>query len=153
MKFWRNAAALLMVSHPETTHRGSHSTHKDVKNEGRSDYMYENKARATKCHAKNTAFYTKMHPLRSNRQQSSGPFGRSCRNRPTIRGEMTPATVVELFKKLRIGDAENFIEISARSFDPGEVQVIDDDGEGELAEVVAVHFEFFESLAVAGADS
>ena len=36
-------------------------THKDVKNEGRSDYVYENKAHTTKCHAKNAAFYTKMH--------------------------------------------------------------------------------------------
>src|ERR1019366_6694858 len=107
MKFWRNAAALLSVFHPETTHTGNHSTHKDVKNEGRSDYIYENKARATKCHAKNTAFYTKMHPLRGNRQQSSGPFGRLCTNCTTIRGEMTPATVVALFKKLRVGDAED----------------------------------------------
>ena len=38
-------------------------THKDVKNEGRTDYVYENKVRATKCHAKNAVFYTKMHPL------------------------------------------------------------------------------------------
>src|ERR1035438_8448151 len=43
MKFWRNAAALLMVFHPETTHTGSHSTPKDVKNEGRPGYVYENK--------------------------------------------------------------------------------------------------------------
>jgi hypothetical protein len=69
-------------------------THKDVKNEGRSDYMYENKARATKCHDRNAAFYTKMHPLHGNRQQSSGPFGRLCTSCATIRGEMTPATVV-----------------------------------------------------------
>ena len=43
MKFWRNAAALLMVFHPETTHTGNHSTPKDVKNEGRPGYVYENK--------------------------------------------------------------------------------------------------------------
>src|ERR1017187_804953 len=43
MKFWRNAAALLMVFHPETTHPGNHSTPKDVKNEGRPGYVYENK--------------------------------------------------------------------------------------------------------------
>src|ERR1039458_7714859 len=107
MKFWRNAAALLTVFYPETTHTGSHSTPKDVKNEGRSDYMYENKARGTKCHAKNAAFYTKMHPLHGNRQQSSGPFGRLCTNFATIRGEMTPSTVVALLKKLRVGDAED----------------------------------------------
>ena len=92
MKFWRNAAGLLMVFHPETTHSESHSSHKDVKNGGRSDYMHENKARATKCHAKNAAFYTKMPTLRGNPQQSSGPFGRLCTNCATIWGEMTPAT-------------------------------------------------------------
>jgi hypothetical protein len=43
MKFWRNAAALLTVFHPETTHTGNHSTPKDVKNEGRPGYVYENK--------------------------------------------------------------------------------------------------------------
>ena len=43
MKFWRNPAALLMVFHPETTHTGNHSTPKDVKNEGRPGYVYENK--------------------------------------------------------------------------------------------------------------
>ena len=53
-------------------------THKDVKNEGRPDYVYENKARATKCHAKYAVFYTKMHPLHVSRQQSSGPFVRRC---------------------------------------------------------------------------
>src|ERR1035441_2679336 len=42
MKFWRNAAALLMVFHPEITHTGSHSTPKDVKNEGRPGKVYEN---------------------------------------------------------------------------------------------------------------
>src|ERR1039458_9000960 len=43
MKFWRNAAALLTVFHPETTHTGNHSTPKDVKNEGRPGKVYENK--------------------------------------------------------------------------------------------------------------
>jgi len=43
MKFWRNAAALLTVFRPETTHTGNHSTPKDVKNEGRPGYVYENK--------------------------------------------------------------------------------------------------------------
>ena len=96
MKFWRNAAALPMVFHPKTTHCGNHSTPKDVKNEGRPGYMYENKVRATKCHVKNAAFYTKTYPSHGNRQQSSGPFGRLCSNCATIRGELTPATVVAL---------------------------------------------------------
>jgi hypothetical protein len=43
MKLWRNAAALLTVFHPKTTHTGNHSTPRDVKNEGRSDYVYDNK--------------------------------------------------------------------------------------------------------------
>jgi|ERR1039458_3762961 hypothetical protein len=43
MKFRRNAAALLTVFHPESTHTGNHSTPKDVKNEGRPGYVYENK--------------------------------------------------------------------------------------------------------------
>src|ERR1019366_9733932 len=48
MKFWRNAAALLTVFHPETTHTGSHSNPKDVKNEGRPGYVYENKGEMDK---------------------------------------------------------------------------------------------------------
>src|ERR1035437_4489164 len=43
MKLWPNAAALLTVFHPKTTHSGNHSTRKDVKNEGRSEYVDENK--------------------------------------------------------------------------------------------------------------
>ena len=107
MKFWRKAAALLTVFYPQTTHTGNHSSHKDVKNEGRSDYVYENKARATKCHAKNAVFYTKIYPSHDNRQQSSGPFGRSCTNFATIRGELTPATGVALLENLCIGGAED----------------------------------------------
>jgi hypothetical protein len=60
---------------------------------------------------------------------------------------MTPATVATVRMKLPIGDGKNLVEIGARGFDLGEVQVIDDDGERELAEVVAIHFEFFERLA------
>ena len=41
-------------------------THRDVKNEGTSGDVYENKGRATKCTHINTAFYTKMHELRDN---------------------------------------------------------------------------------------
>ena len=43
MKFWRNAAALLTIFHPEITHSGNHSTPKDVKNDDRSGKVYENK--------------------------------------------------------------------------------------------------------------
>ena len=48
MKFWRNAAALLTVFHPKTTHTGNHSTPKDVKNEGRPGKVYENKGQRDK---------------------------------------------------------------------------------------------------------
>ena len=44
-------------------------TLRDVKNEDRPGYVHENKSRTTKCHAKNAAFYTKMHLLGDNRQQ------------------------------------------------------------------------------------
>ena len=43
MKFWRSAAALLTIFHPETTHTGNHFTPKDVKNDDRSGKVYENK--------------------------------------------------------------------------------------------------------------
>jgi hypothetical protein len=72
MKFWRNAAALLTVFHPETTHTGSHSTPKDVKNEGRSGYVHENTGNDDKMSGYKTGFCTKMHPWRKNRQQSVG---------------------------------------------------------------------------------
>ena len=48
MKFWRNAAALLTVFHPKTTHTGNHSTPKDVKNDDRSGKVYENKGTSDK---------------------------------------------------------------------------------------------------------
>ena len=41
-------------------------THRDVKNEGTSGDVYENKGRETKCTHINTAFYTKMHEFRDN---------------------------------------------------------------------------------------
>src|SRR5579862_1617512 len=42
MKFWHYAAALLTVFHAETTKTWNNSTPKDVKNEGRPGYVYEN---------------------------------------------------------------------------------------------------------------
>jgi hypothetical protein len=47
-------------------------THRDVKNEGTSGDVYENKWMETKCTPINTAFYTKMHGLRDNERQSIG---------------------------------------------------------------------------------
>ena len=48
MKFWRKAAALLMVFHPKTTPTGNHPTPKDVKYEGRPGKVYENKGEMDK---------------------------------------------------------------------------------------------------------
>jgi hypothetical protein len=41
-------------------------TPRDVKNEGTSGDVYENKGRETKCTHINTAFYTKIHQFRDN---------------------------------------------------------------------------------------
>jgi hypothetical protein len=45
---------------------------KDVKNEGTSGDVYENKGEADKMSIEKHAFYTKMHPLRHHRQPSGG---------------------------------------------------------------------------------
>jgi hypothetical protein len=80
---WRLANVLLKVRNRAVTSR-------DVKNGGTSGDVHENKARTTKCHAKNAAFYMKMGPLRENRQQSVGLFGRTRNHCATIRGEGGP---------------------------------------------------------------
>src|ERR1039458_5475168 len=63
MKFWRNAAALLMVFHPETTHPGNHSTPKDVKNEGRPGKVYENKGASDTMSEIISAICTRLKPF------------------------------------------------------------------------------------------
>jgi hypothetical protein len=50
-------------------------TLRDVKNEGTSGDVYENKRKGTKCLVTNPASYTKMHPSHANRQQSVGLLG------------------------------------------------------------------------------
>jgi len=52
-------------------------TLRDVKNEDRPGYVYENTGESTKCLAKNTAFCTKMRQLSDNRQESGGLIGRN----------------------------------------------------------------------------
>src|ERR1035441_4385921 len=74
-------------------------THKDVKNEGRSDYVYENKARATKCHARNAAFYTQMHQLHGHRHQSSERFVRTCTGSAINRGNAALEQLIDLLVK------------------------------------------------------
>ena len=63
-------------------------THRDVKNEGTSGDVYENKGLATKCTHINTAFYTKMHELHGNERQSMGLFGRTCADHAINRSEV-----------------------------------------------------------------
>jgi hypothetical protein len=60
----------------------------DVKNEDRSDYVYENIRNMTKCTLLSSAFYTKIHRLRDNRRKSFGLIGRKCKNDPIFRGEV-----------------------------------------------------------------
>ena len=48
---------------------------RDVKNGDRSGYMYENTGNDDKMSGYKTGFYTKMHPLREDRQQLVGLIG------------------------------------------------------------------------------
>jgi hypothetical protein len=47
---------------------------KDVKNEGRSGYVYENTGDDDKMSGELPVFYTKKHPIHHHRQESSGGF-------------------------------------------------------------------------------
>src|ERR1019366_2589641 len=75
MKFWRNAAALLTVFHPETTHTGSHSTPKDVKNEGRPGYVDENKGTSDKMSETISDICARLNPFSQKIGVSSPPNG------------------------------------------------------------------------------
>ena len=65
-------------------------SHKNIKSEDRSGYMHENTGKLTKYHAINAAFYTKMHQLHDNRQQSVGLIGRKRTGHAENRGEGGP---------------------------------------------------------------
>jgi hypothetical protein len=52
--------------------------HRDVKNEDRSGYVYENTENNDKMSGEETRFYTKMHHLREDQQESVGFLGREC---------------------------------------------------------------------------
>jgi hypothetical protein len=73
MKFWRNAAALLTVFHPETTHTGNHSTPKDVKNEGRPGKVYENKGARDKMPEIISGICARLEPFLQKIRVSSSP--------------------------------------------------------------------------------
>ena len=70
--------------------RNGELTLRDVKNEDRSGYVYENTEKDDKMSGKKTGFYTKMHQMNDNRQQSVGLVGRKCKNHAIIRGEVGP---------------------------------------------------------------
>src|ERR1035437_9016588 len=73
MKFWRSAAALLTVFHPETTHSGNHSTPKDVKNEGRPGKVYENKGAMDKMSERMSDICARLKPFLQKIGVSSSP--------------------------------------------------------------------------------
>jgi hypothetical protein len=74
MKFRRNAAALLMVFHPKTTHTESHSNPKDVKNEGRPGKVYENKGQKDKMSETISDIYARLKPFLQKIGLSSSRF-------------------------------------------------------------------------------
>jgi hypothetical protein len=54
-------------------------TQRDVKNEDRTDYVYENTWNNDKMSGQKTGFYTKMHQLREVQRESVGLTGRKCK--------------------------------------------------------------------------
>jgi hypothetical protein len=60
--------------------RNGAPTPRDVKNEDRSGYVYENKGEHDKMSSEKPAVYTKTWQLRDNRQQSVGLCVRDCRD-------------------------------------------------------------------------
>jgi hypothetical protein len=53
---------------------------RDVKNDARTDYVYENKGGKTKCQAKNAAIYTKTCQTSDDRQKSGRLIDRICKS-------------------------------------------------------------------------
>ena len=66
-RLWRPTNSLIKVRKVELTK-------KDVKNEDRSDYVYENKGKHDKMTDDLPAFFTKMRMLRDKSRQSSRLF-------------------------------------------------------------------------------
>jgi hypothetical protein len=61
--------------------------HNNVKNEGRSDYVYENKWKSTKCTPINPGSYTKMHHSLNSQAAIDRLFGQKCTNYSISRDE------------------------------------------------------------------
>jgi hypothetical protein len=66
-------------------------TPRDVKNEGRSGYVYENTSDDDKMSIEKHGIYTKICHLHDNRRHSVGLFGRNCTNYAINRGEAGPS--------------------------------------------------------------
>jgi hypothetical protein len=62
-------------------------TLRDVKNEGTTGDVYENKGDGDRMSSEKHGFYTKMHKLREDQQKSVGFLGRECTDYAIIRGE------------------------------------------------------------------
>ena len=60
---------------------------RDVKNEGTSGDVYENTGDDDNMSGEKPGFYTKMHSLREDQQESVGLLGRECIGYAIIRGE------------------------------------------------------------------
>jgi hypothetical protein len=69
-QFWRLTNMLVKV-------RNGALTLRDVKNEDRSGYVHENTGNDDKMSSEKHGFYTKMHLLHDNRQQSAGLLGKN----------------------------------------------------------------------------
>ena len=54
-------------------------TQRDVKNEDRPGYVYENTLNDDKMSGQRTGFYTKMHQLREDQREPVGLIGRKCK--------------------------------------------------------------------------
>jgi hypothetical protein len=52
--------------------------------------VHENTGEVDKISSQKHGFYTKMHQLRGNRQESKGLFGQKCNNRAIIGDEAAP---------------------------------------------------------------
>jgi len=71
-QLWRLTNVLFRV-------RNGALIHKDVKNEDRTDYVYEKKWRMTQCPRINTIFWPRMHRFRDNGRQSMGFLAENAR--------------------------------------------------------------------------
>ena len=86
-------------------------THRDVKNEDRTGYVYENKDDDDKMSGEKQVFYMKMHPWREDQQESAGFLGRKSIGCAIIRGGGGPKNrLITIDGKLQITNRKSAIE-------------------------------------------